>query len=154
MNLDQGRTMGSSEESPCTASKMMQRLSISIFLVGLHSVTLGFFIFFFTNTFYQFFFGVAVDNLFLLRQAGLFLFCLGLFYLVPLTDLSNSHRAVDLIILTKLLAVLFLLNNAWLVAKPEPLFLAAAGDALMACLLIFFSAKTGMLLKRSQRKEP
>jgi len=91
---------------------------------------------------------VEVDNLFLIKQAGLFLFCLGLFYMVPIRDLVNKHRIVDLIIVTKVLAVLFLITNAWLVAKPGPILLAALGDGIMGTLLIFCSLTAGLFLKK------
>lgn len=151
MNFDQGDTLNTVTEALPRVAKKTHRLSVCVFLVGLHSLTLGSFIFFFTDAFYNFFFGVDVDNPFLVKQAGLFLFCLSLFYLVPLTDLQNKHRMVDLIIVTKVLAVLFLVNSAWLVPRPGPIFLAAAGDALMATLLIFFSLTAGLLLKKEQR---
>ncbi len=149
MNHDQAGTLDTVEEPIPDATRKTKRLGLCVFLVGLHSLTLGAFIFFFTDAFYTFFFGVAVDNPFLVKQAGLFLFCLGMFYLVPLTDLQNKHRLVDLIILTKVLAVLFLVTSAKLVALPGPIFLAAAGDAIMGSLLLFCSLTAGLFLKKA-----
>jgi hypothetical protein len=153
MNHDQVSALDTIEEPFPYAARKVKRLGLCVFLVGVHSLTLGSFIFFFTDAFYTFFFGVKVDNPFLIKQAGLFLFCLGLFYLVPLTDMQNKHRVVDLIIVTKVLAVLFLVTSAKLVALPGPIFLAAAGDAIMGILLIFCSLKAGLLFKKAQRPQ-
>jgi len=153
MDHEPDNTLKTIAESSPRVSRKTQRLAVCVFLVGVHSLILGSFIFFFTDTFYNLFFGVEVDNPFLIKQAGLFLFCLSLFYLVPLTDLRRKHRMVDLIIVTKVLAVLFLVNSAWLVSRPGPIFLAAAGDALMATLLIFFSLTAGLLLKKEHKKQ-
>jgi len=153
MNHEQVGTLDVVEEPFPQAAKQIKRLGLCVFLVGLHSLALGSFIFFFTDAFYTFFFGVPVDNPFLIKQAGLFLFCLGLFYMVPLTDLQNKHRVVDLIIVTKVMAVLFLVTNAKLVALPGPIFLAAAGDAIMATLLIFCSLTAGVFLRKAKRMQ-
>ena len=134
-----------------SASKGMQRLWLCILLVGVHSLALGTFIFFFTESFYYLFFGTKVVNFFFVQQAGLFLFCLGLFYLVPLPDLERNHRLVDVMIITKIMAVLFLLINTRLVPRPEIIFLAAVGDSAMAILLIVLSRAAGLLLKKSVR---
>lgn len=150
MNHDHIGTLNAVEKSAPDDDKNIKRLGVCVFLVGLHSLTLGSFIFFFTDAFYKFFFGVEVDNLFLIKQAGLFLFCLGLFYMVPIRDLANKHRIVDLIIVTKILAVLFLVTNAWLVAKPGPILLAALGDGIMGTLLIFCSLTAGLFLKKER----
>ena len=131
--------------------RKLQHLSICVLLVGMHSLALGLFIFFFTGFFYSLFFGVDVVNFFFVKQAGLFLFCLGLFYLAPLADLNSKHRLVDIIIITKLLAVVFLLRNMWLVPRPMAILLAAVCDAVMATLLIYFSRSAGLLLKKTEK---
>lgn len=153
MNHEQVDTLDRVEVPFLHADKKVKRLGLCVFLVGLHSMILGSFIFFFTDAFYSFFFGVHVDNLFLVKQAGLFLFCLSLFYLIPITDLQNKHRIVDLIIVTKVLAVLFLLTSAKLVALPGPIYLAAAGDAIMGTLLIFCSLTAGLFMKKANRQQ-
>jgi hypothetical protein len=91
---------------------------------------------------------VGVENFFFVRQAGVFLFCLGLFYLVPLADLENHHRVIDIMIVTKILAVFFLVGNTGFVPRPGVILLAAAGDAIMAILLIFFSLKAKQLFRK------
>lgn len=153
MNHERTDTLEKLAESfPCSAKKI-KRLRLCVLLVGVHSLALGSYIFFFTDAFYNFFFGIDAENPFLVKQAGLFLFCLGLFYLLPINDLLNRHRVVDLIITTKVLAVLFLINSAWLVSKPGPIYLAALGDAIMATLLIFCSLTAGQFMKKSRQIE-
>jgi hypothetical protein len=132
------------------APKSLQGLTLGILFVGVHSLALGTYIFLFTESFYYFFFGTRVVNFFFVQQAGLFLFCLGMFYLVPLADLERNHRLIDIIIITKIMAVLFLLCNSRLVPRPEIIFLAAVGDGVMAILLIIFSRAAGLLLKKSE----
>jgi hypothetical protein len=132
-----------------SAPASMQRLSLCVFLVGVHSLALGAFIFFFTELFYQLFFGVRIENFFFVKQSGLFLFCIGLFYFAPLEDLGKSRNHVIAMIATKIMAVLFLVFNSWLVARPEMVLLAAGVDGVMAILLIFFSRAAGLFLPRS-----
>jgi len=117
----------------------------------MHSLALGAFIFFFTELFYQVFFGVRIENFFFVRQSGLFLFCIGLFYLAPLADLKRSRNHVVAMIATKIMAVLFLVFNSWLVARPEMVILAAGIDGTMAILLIFFSRAAGLFLAKSSK---
>jgi len=121
-----------------SAPRDVQSLALLIFLVGIHSLGLGIFIFFFTELFYQFFFHSQLENIFFVRQSGLFLFCLAMFYFSPLPDLKRRHRLVFVIILTKVLAVLFLVTNASHAPWPPIILLAAAGDGCMALLLTYF----------------
>ena len=132
-----------------SAPRSLQRLSLCVFLVGLHSLALGSFIFFFTEFFYDLFFGVRIENFFFVKQSGLFLFCIGLFYFAPLEDLKKSRNHVIAMIATKIMAVLFLVSNSWLVARPEMTLLAAGVDGIMAILLIFFSRAAGLFLPKS-----
>jgi len=131
-----------------SAPGSLQRLSLCVFLVGMHSLALGAFIFFFTELFYRIFFGVEIVNFFFVRQSGLFLFCIGLFYLAPLVNLKRSRNQVVAMIATKIMAVLFLVSNSWLVARPEMTLLAAGVDCIMAILLIFFSRHAGLFLTK------
>ncbi|MDT8420390.1 MAG: hypothetical protein RQ754_08160 [Desulfuromonadales bacterium] len=133
---------------PVTTHRRLQQLYNCVLVVGLHSICLGLFIFFFTNSFYDFFFRTSVDNFFFVQQSGLFLFCLGLFYLIPLCDLTRFHRLIDITITTKILAVFFLAGNAHLVPNPGAIMFAAAVDAAMGGMLIYFSRSCGLLLKK------
>jgi hypothetical protein len=136
-----------------SAPRSLQRLSLCIFLVGLHSLALGAFIFCFTEFFYQVFFGVKIENFFFVRQSGLFLFCIGLFYFAPLEDLRKSRNHVIAMIATKIMALLFLLFNSWLVARPEMILLAAGIDGIMAILLIFFGRAAGLLSRSKTTRQ-
>jgi hypothetical protein len=110
-------------------------LRLLLFLVGMHSMGLGVLIYFFTDLFYRVFFLVKIENLFFVRQSGLFLFCLGLFYIVPVIDLKKYHVVIYAVIATKFLAVLFLITNAALAPWPGILQVAAGLDGLMAILM-------------------
>lgn len=116
----------------------------TIFLVGLHSIILGLTIYFATVPFYHFFFEVEPANPFFVKQSGVFLFLIGLFYLAPLVDFEKHNNLILLIVFSKITAVLFLLINDHLTPAPSMILLAAAGDALMAAaisLLIFLCYK-------------
>ena len=121
-----------------SAPANLQHLSVFVLLVAMHSLILGIFIFCFTESFYRLFFLAKIENFFFVRQAGLFLFCLGLFNLAILIDMKRNFYLVKVIIATKVLAVLFLFSHAHLAARPLIIFLAAVGDGLMSVLLIFF----------------
>jgi len=98
-------------------------------------------IYFFTIPFYHFFFAIDPDNFFFFKQSGLFLFLIGLFYLIPFFDLQNSLIAIVLTIFSKITAVFFLIANSSLTPAPSIIHLAAFGDGLMATAIVIFSLK-------------
>ena len=107
-----------------------------LLFVSIHSFALGAYIYFFTADFYFRFFGEQVEQLFFVRQAGLFLICLGLFYILPLVWWDKYHRLVLLIAVTKLLAAFFLVTNADLTPASCTIKLSALGDGMMAVVLL------------------
>ena len=134
-------------------SKIEKLSPLIVFLVGLHSIVLGLVVYFFTDFFYQIFFAAAVENIFFVRQSGVFLFIAGLFYLYPLIDMKKLYNLILLVICSKIIAVYFLIANAKFTLSPPMIYLAAFFDGLMAVLLIitYFSyrknfnrAKEGM----------
>jgi hypothetical protein len=104
--------------------------------VGLHSISLGTFLYFFTDFFYKTFFCAEVENFFFVRQSGIFLVLAGLVYLFPLLDVAKFHRLILVVIISKIAAVIFLLTNARYTPVPAMINLAALGDAAMATGLI------------------
>ncbi len=110
-------------------------LRVTLCLVGLHSAVLGVIIYFFTVSFYQFFFSIDPDNFFFIKQSGIFLFLIGLFYLIPVMDMERYKLLIVLVVFSKVTAVAFLLENAHLTPSPPILYLAALGDGLMAAAI-------------------
>jgi hypothetical protein len=109
--------------------------SMALFLVGMHSVLLGLIIYFFTDLFYEVFFTASIENFFFVRQSGIFLFLIGIFYLYPLFNLKNLYNLILLVIFSKTVAVIFLISNAGFAASPATIYLAAFFDGLMAIVL-------------------
>jgi len=109
--------------------------AITLLLVGVHSLLLGFFILFMTDFFYELFFSTQVVNPFFVKQAGLFLILMGFFYLVPLTNLEKLSRVTLVTIITKVCAVTFLIVNANVSSAPFMIYFAGFGDACMAIAL-------------------
>jgi hypothetical protein len=132
-----------------SAPKKVQHLSLLVLLIGLHSLFLGIFIFFFTELFYDLFFSAEIENFFFVRQAGLFLFCLGLFNLAILRDMKRYYYFVKVIIAAKSLAFLFLVSHAHLAVWPPIIYAAAVGDGLMALVLIFFYRRAGFITEKA-----
>jgi hypothetical protein len=64
-------------------SSKRNQLAITLLLVGVHSLLLGFFIFFMTDFFYELFFSTQVENPFFVKQAGLFLILIALSGSIP-----------------------------------------------------------------------
>ena len=118
-------------------SKKLKLAPWLIFFVGLHSIFLGIFIYFFTDYFYREFFSATVENIFFVRQSGVFLFIAGFFYLFPLIDLKNNYNFILLVIFSKVVAVLFLILNAQFTMSPSMIYLAAFFDGVMAFLLLY-----------------
>jgi len=107
-----------------------------ILFVGLHSILLGLFIYIFTPTFYDLFFSAPPENIFFVRQSGVFLFCLGVYYLLPLLNFKYLYNMVLFTVFTKIVAVLFLVANASLTLSPPAIYAAALADGIMATILI------------------
>jgi hypothetical protein len=112
--------------------------SYLILLIGLHSIFLGSFIYFFTDLFYQKFFSADVENIFFVRQSGVFLFLAGFFYLFPLINLETHYQFVILTVFSKAIAVLFLVVNAQETLSSSMIYLAAVFDGLMGTALLVF----------------
>ena len=129
--------------------------AIAILLVGMHSILLGLVIYFFTEFFYRVFFATGVENLFFVRQSGTFLFLAGLFYLYPLVNLKTFYSLVLLVVVSKIVAVLFLVSNAAYTAAPFMIYLAAFFDGLMAVVLlwVYFRLKMQAGRDRHPQKE-
>ena len=120
---------------------------ITIALIGIHSLLLGIFIFFKTGLFYRIFFNAEISNLFFVKQSGLFLFLSGLFYLFPLINSKKMCDISVLIILSKTLAVVFLISYAGLAPGSKMIYWAAILDGLMAALLTI----TYLMFKKEAR---
>lgn len=121
---------------PDKNSKNLFWPALILSLVGMHSVLLGLIIYFFTEIFYKVFFAANIENFFFVRQSGIFLFLIGLFYLYPLFNLKSLYSLILLIIISKTVAVLFLISNAQLTTAPAMIYLAAFFDGLMGSVLI------------------
>ena len=132
-----GKTLNKALEGVLPGPGWLKLLFGIVFLVGLHSVFFGIFIYFFTNDFYALFFSGAIENIFFVRQVGIFLFLSGLFYLFPLLDLEKYNPLILLTIGSKTAAVVFLLTNAKYTSAPVMVQLAAFGDGSMAVALAF-----------------
>jgi hypothetical protein len=124
-----------SNPEPDNNSKNLFWAALILSLVGAHSVLLGLSIYFFTEIFYKIFFAAKIENFFFVRQAGIFLFLIGLFYLYPLLNLKNLYNLILLVIFSKTVAVLFLITNAQLTPAPAMIYLAAFFDGLMGAVL-------------------
>jgi hypothetical protein len=125
-------------------------LRVTLLLVGVHSVMFGVTIYFFTVTFYQFFFSVDPDNYFFVKQSGLFMFLMGLFYLIPVKNIKHYKLLIALVVFSKVTAVAFLLKNAHLTPSPLVIYLAALGDGLMATAISILA----LLCYKNKKKDP
>ena len=125
--------------------------SLILFLVGAHSILLGLIIYFATDFFYNVFFKASVDNIFFVRQSGIFLFLAGLFYLYPLINIKKFHNIIFLVIFSKMTAVYFLLANAKFTPAPAMIYLASFFDGLMAMVLIwvYFKFRRSLALTKN-----
>jgi len=110
--------------------------TITLFLISLHSTLLGIFIFIMPNFFHNLFFSAQAENIFFVRQAGLFLFLLGIFYGFPLINLDKFSKITGVTIFTKICAVLFLFTNAGLTPSPLIIYLTGFVDGCMATALL------------------
>jgi hypothetical protein len=125
-------------------------LRATLFFVGVHSVMLGVTIYFFTVPFHQFFFSVDPDNFFFIKQSGVFLFLLGLFYLIPVKNMQHYKLVIALVVFSKVTAVAFLSKNAHLTPSPLMIYLAALGDGLMATAISILA----LLYYKNNKNDP
>jgi hypothetical protein len=125
--------------------------SVIVTLVGAHSILLGLTIYLFTEFFYNVFFATSIENFFFVRQSGIFLFLIGLFYLYPLFNLKSFYNLILLTVISKTVAVLFLISNAQLTTAPAMIYLAAFFDGLMGAVLavVYLQCKKAYLQMNS-----
>ena len=135
-------------------SKDLFGAALVVFFVGMHSILLGLIIYFFTDFFYKIIFAATVENLFFVRQSGVFLFLAGFFYLYPLINLRSLYNMILLVIFSKIIAVLFLITNAGYTSAPLMIYLASFFDGLMAVVLvsIYFRLKQAVSMEKSRSK--
>jgi hypothetical protein len=134
-------------ELPKRKINIQKVLFFALLFIGIHSLILGIFIYFFTDFYYEVFFKSEVVNPFFVRQSGIFLICNAVFYLMPLFDLKRFYPVVFSLVVTKIIAVLFLLINAGITLNPTVIRLAAAGDGSMAVFLLIL-----LIYQNSQAK--
>ena len=126
--------MPTSDNLKSRAEKFNSLLLVSI---AIHSLLLGCIIYFFTEFFYRTFFSAPMGNIFFIRQAGLLLFLMGIFYLYPLTDLKRFYNFILPAAFSKVTAVCFLLTNMEFGPSPGITYLTAFLDFLMAVVFGF-----------------
>ena len=135
-------------------SKDLFGAALVVFFVGMHSILLGLIIYFFTDFFYKIIFAATVENLFFVRQSGVFLFLAGFFYLYPLLNLRSLYNMILLVIFSKVVAVFFLITNAGYTSAPLMIYLGSFIDGLMALVLVtvYFRLKNRIPSKQKQRR--
>ena len=137
MTSDQERCREQTEAGTAPRLRLTVVLYTCVLLTAVHSIVLGGCIYLFTDQFYDRAFRVPIENFFFVRQAGVFLLCLGLFYLYPLINLKRYHRLVMMAAITKLIAVIFLLTNGKYSPAPASIDAAMFVDGFMAVVLTF-----------------
>lgn len=118
-------------------------LRLAILLVGLHSCILGVAMLAATESLLPLLGFSGAIPLFFPSQSGIFMLILGIFYLAALVE----PRYVWTIVVSKLLAVLFLVVHVALLEAPAIIGAACAGDATMLVAVV-------ILLRRHERRAP
>ena len=136
MAPDQDHCGNETETAPTPRLRPAVVLYTCVMLTAIHSIVLGGCIYLFTEQFYERAFRAPIENFFFVRQAGVFLLCLGLFYLYPLINLQRYHRLVMMAAVTKVIAVAFLLTNRQQCVSPASIDAAMLVDGFMAVVLI------------------
>lgn len=108
-------------------------LQLLILLVGIHSCILGLAMLFGTRLMVETLGFAASVPIFFPSQSGIFMLILGLFYLRALAD----PAFVWTILVSKALAVVFLLVHVLFLAAPAIIWAAGAGDAAMLAAVAF-----------------
>ncbi len=108
-----------------------------IVLIAVHSVTVGLFLLFLTRWGVDFGGWEGLNLTFFARQAGSFHIVVAIGYLLE----YFRHREVTFLLVTKIIAVLFLVSMMMVESVPWALPLSALGDGLMVPLVYFVHAR-------------
>ncbi|MBI3091525.1 MAG: hypothetical protein HYY96_12740 [Candidatus Tectomicrobia bacterium] len=111
-------------------------------LVSLHSLVLGLLLYFFTAPVLQAFGFQQGPSLFYPRQSGVFLFILGIAYLLPAVDLRRFRAFAWFTVVSKLCAVLFLYGEVLVFRASRIVLLAGIGDTLMGLVILLLCLQT------------
>lgn len=126
-----------------TSPEGLERLERTlVVLIALHSLVVGLFLTFATDWGARFGGFPSPVPLFFPRQGGAFHFVVAAVYLVE----CFHYRGVSLLVLTKSIAVVFLLLATVLTEVPWLVPLSAAGDGLMAVAVVLLRRARGLPL--------
>lgn len=117
-------------------------LRVVMALVSLHSLLLGLALYFFTAPVLRAFGFLAGPSLFYPRQSGVFLFILGIAYLLPAVDLRRFRAFAWFALVSKLCAVLFLYGEVLVFHASLIVLLAGIGDTLMGLVILLLCLQT------------
>ena len=123
-------------------------LKFAIILISLHSLLLGITMLFFPLSFTEFFGFKSTETFFWQSQSGIFLIVLAIAYFLAYKELDRSRVLVHFIVLSKVLAVVFLMVHFVFLKAPYSIGLAAAGDALMGLCVLFLNIKAPLETKK------
>jgi hypothetical protein len=113
-----------------------------VLLVSMHSLVLGMIMLLFPRSFPHIFGFPASSGIFWQSQSGIFLMVLGIVYFMAYREAERSRTLVKLLVLSKGLAVLFLLTHWLFLAAPDSIALAAVGDGVMGACVGVLHLKT------------
>jgi hypothetical protein len=103
---------------------------------------------FFPLSFTEFFGFKSTDTYFWQSQSGIFLTVLAIAYFLAYKELNRSRVLVHFIVISKALAVIFLMVHFILLNAPYSIGLAAAGDAFMGFCVWFLNIKAPLETKK------
>jgi hypothetical protein len=120
-------------------------LSYFLFLIGIHSITVGIGLIFLSPSSLEIFGFNNYKESFFQAQAGVFHFAMSIAYIMAGLDVLKSVRLIHFIIAVKLLALTFLLIYYFQVMSSWLILISGIGDGLMGLIVL-------LLFQRSELK--
>jgi hypothetical protein len=119
-------------------------LRLIILLISAHSFVLGIAMLFFSRSVTQSFgFGMN-GGVFWQSQSGIFLIILAIAYYLAYRELERGRILVNFLVISKGLAVLFLLTHYMFFGAPLGILFAAAGDGAMGLIVFVLNIKSSL----------
>jgi len=120
-------------------------LAYFLYLIGIHSIAVGFGLIFFPPSFLEIFGFTDYKESFFQAQGGVFHIAMSVAYIIAGRDVLNSARLVQFIIIVKFLAFSFLIIYYFFVMSAWLILISGIVDGLMGLIVL-------VLFQRSRLK--
>jgi hypothetical protein len=117
-------------------NKYQKYLSIFLWLIGIHSFTVGIGLIFIPPSFLSNFGFINYSESFFQAQGGIFHIAMSIAYVMAASDIASSSKLINFIIIVKFLAFVFLMIYFLFILNSWLILLSGFADGLMGLIVL------------------